>query len=280
MANDSPETNRRAFPRLGVYSGNAEITRVLGRGRRPGDRARIVNWSRGGMCLRVSSPRRKLLFWRRDPALFVEDSVTCTLRLAPVYNDIAVEADVVRVERCADDPDVLEVGLRFDAAFPAERLEAIARILEPKPRTTSVRAPRAEARSTRTKARAEAARNEPAPGVADGVQDEVAADPRMARKSARVAATSGRLPRTSERLAKAPSERVTKPRTTERLPRAEAEAAPAKPAKVKRAGEPMALPADDAPKSTTHSQRLRMGETESLQLRGSARLARQSGRLR
>lgn len=135
--------DRRQHARYGVFAGNAEITSIMGPkgARKPAERARIINWSRGGVLLRVPSPRRRLLFFKQEPLLGAEDMIKCILRLPPQYTDIDVSAEVVRVERCADDPDQLQVGVNF-ISIPADRLEAMARLLEPKPRP-SVRAPRA-----------------------------------------------------------------------------------------------------------------------------------------
>lgn len=137
------QDDRREHARYSVFAGNAEITSIMGPkgSRKPSGRARIVNWSRGGVLLKVPSPRRRLLFFKQEPLLGREDMIKCILRLPPQYNDIDVSAEVVRVERCADDPDQLQVGVNF-ISIPADRLEAMARLLEPRPKP-SVRAPRA-----------------------------------------------------------------------------------------------------------------------------------------
>lgn len=137
------QDDRREHARYSVFAGNAEITSIIGpKGtRKPAERARIINWSRGGVLLKVPSPRRRLLFFKQEPLLGREDQIKCVLRLPPQYNDIDVSAEVVRVERCADDPDHLQVGVNF-ISIPADRLEAMARLLEPSPKP-SVRLPRA-----------------------------------------------------------------------------------------------------------------------------------------
>lgn len=137
------QDDRREHARYSVFAGNAEITSIMGPkgSRKPSGRARIINWSRGGVLLKVPSPRRRLLFLKQEPLLGREDMIKCILRLPPQYNDIDVSAEVVRVERCADDPDQLQVGVNF-ISIPADRLEAMARLLEPRPKP-SVRMPRA-----------------------------------------------------------------------------------------------------------------------------------------
>jgi hypothetical protein len=129
--------DRREHPRLDVFAGNAEITVVMGRGKKPRERARIVNWSRGGMLLRVSSPRRKLIFFQQPQLLHQDDVIACTLRLPPAYKDIDVKGGIVRVERVEDDPDELFVGVSFDLEATAPRqIEEVAKLLEPKQLTS------------------------------------------------------------------------------------------------------------------------------------------------
>jgi len=128
---------------LPVFAGNAEINDIVGR-RPPRERARIVNWSREGMLLRVPSPRRRFVFFRREPVLQLSDALSCTLRLPPQYADIRVDAAVVRVERAKDDADLLEVGCRFDPATNPAVIETMARLLEPRLRAPSVRVPAAK----------------------------------------------------------------------------------------------------------------------------------------
>lgn len=178
--------DRREHARVGVTGGNAEITKVSGprAGRRPSDRARILNWSRGGLLLRVPSPRRRLLVFKREPALAPQDVIQCTLRLPPQYNEIDVSAEVVRVERCAEDPDQLHVGLSF-LSIPPERIEAMARLLEPKPKPVSARVARTSGRHGGRSQRVE-------------------------KRSERTAA------RSSQRVEKRPSQRVEQ-RTSQRL---------------------------------------------------------------
>ncbi|RMG18806.1 MAG: PilZ domain-containing protein [Planctomycetota bacterium] len=131
---------RREHPRYPVFAGNAEITAVFGRGRRVRERARIVNWSRGGVLLRVPSPRRKLLFLKNEPALYEQDAVSCTVRLAPAYNDLEVHGEVVYAAPETKDPDHLLVGLRFDPEqTPARSLQEMIKVLEPKSRSGRVR---------------------------------------------------------------------------------------------------------------------------------------------
>lgn len=182
------QEDRREHARHPVSGGNAEIVQVLGpKGARrgPSDRARIVNWSRGGLLLKVPSPRRRLLLFTQPPVLAAEDQVKCTLRLPPQYNDIDLSAEVVRVERCADDPDHLHVGLSF-LSLAAERIDAMAALLEPKPR------PNVSARLERAASGRQGARS--------GRQ-----------KSQRAQATSERTPaaRRSQRVEAAPSQRLT-----------------------------------------------------------------------
>ena len=90
---------RRDAQRHSVFGGNAEIISVFGRGHTTGDRARIVNWSHGGMLLKVNSPRRKLLFVKQDPVIFEQDAIDCVLRLAPAYKSIPVHGTVLHVSK-------------------------------------------------------------------------------------------------------------------------------------------------------------------------------------
>lgn len=137
---DTVHDDRRTAARHKVFGGNAEIQAVIGRGRKPKVRAKIVDWSRGGMRLRLPSPRRRFLVQKLEPALFEDDSVVCTLRLPPSYQGIYVSAEVVHAVRASDDPDQLEVGLRFDPTnTPPEKLAALRKLLEPKARSSSGR---------------------------------------------------------------------------------------------------------------------------------------------
>ncbi|MCO5172061.1 MAG: PilZ domain-containing protein [Planctomycetes bacterium] len=139
MAGHERQDDRREHPRHPVSGGNAEIVQVFGpqgARRRPSDRARIVNWSRGGLLLKVPSPRRRLVFFKQPPVLAAEDQLKCTLRLPPQYNDIELSAEVVRVERCVDDPDHVHVALSF-LSLPADRVEQMAALLEPKPKVSA-----------------------------------------------------------------------------------------------------------------------------------------------
>jgi hypothetical protein len=125
---------RREFRRHRV-GGNVEITNVLGAGTIPDERATVLDCSLGGARLRVPSPARRL-FRAAPPCLSPRDSVTCTLRLAPHYDQIEVMAEVVRVKRLDEEPDVLDVGLRF-FHDPSRRshnerpMARLARLLEP-----------------------------------------------------------------------------------------------------------------------------------------------------
>ncbi len=125
---------RREFRRHRV-GGNVEITSVLGTGTAPQERATLVDCSLGGARVRVLSPRRRL-FKALPPCLSPRDSLTCVLRLAPDYDAIDVFAEVVRVERAKDEPEYIDVGVRFfhDAGrrSHAERpMARLARIIEP-----------------------------------------------------------------------------------------------------------------------------------------------------
>lgn len=223
------EHERRDHMRHRVFGGNAEIQAVIGRGRKPHDRARIVDWSRSGMRLRVPSPRRRFLIQKLDPVLFEDDSIVCTLRLPPAYNDIFVNAEVVRVERLSDDPDQLEVGLRFDlASTPSDKLEALAKLLEPRPRSTSGRLARVSGRASQISRQLAAV-----PASGKSARAERAKSTRVERaKSTRAkAATSGRAaPSTSGRVKPSPSVRSKaatsgrsrRLRTSQRAPRSDA----------------------------------------------------------
>src|SRR5689334_8587960 len=96
------DEDRREFARHAVFAGNAEIKEIIGR-KAPSsrERARILNWSRGGLLLKVPSPRRRFIFFKQEPVLKQDDAIRCILRLPPQYNDIDITADVVRVERDA-----------------------------------------------------------------------------------------------------------------------------------------------------------------------------------
>ena len=187
---------RRGHVRHEVFGGNAEFTLVRGRGRKPRERARIVNWSRTGLLLRVPSPRRKLLFFAQPPVLSAMDVIACTLRLPPAYKDLEIKGDVVRVSRVPDDPDELFVGISFDLdATPPRQLEELAKLLEPKQLTSwSQRLP---ARPSQRVARSASGR-----GAKTGTSGRSAgASGRSAGTSARGAAASGRSAGTSGRSA-------------------------------------------------------------------------------
>jgi hypothetical protein len=141
---------RRETPRHRIHGGNAEFEAVMGRGRNPSERARVLDWSRGGLSLKVKSPRRRFLIAKQDPVLFDGDSVNCKLRLPPNYAEIFVSADVVHVRRDPEDPDALVVGLRFDLNHtPPEKLAVLTAMVEPRAKTVSGRLKRASARSQR-----------------------------------------------------------------------------------------------------------------------------------
>lgn len=145
---------RREYTRHKIHGGNAEFQTVLGRGKVPSERARILDWSRGGLSLKVKSPSRRFIFAKQDPVLFEDDSVNCTLRLPPHYNEVFVSADVVHVRRDPKDQDSLYVGLRFDLEnTDASKLAVLANMLEPKARTVSGRLQRASGASQRISAR-------------------------------------------------------------------------------------------------------------------------------
>ncbi len=185
---------RREHVRHKVFGGNAEIQAVIGRGRKPDSRARIVDWSRSGMRLKVASPRRRFLIQRMDPVLFEDDSVVCTLRLPPMYQDIFVNAEVVRVERAGDDPDALEVGLRFDlASTPDDKLEALAKLLEPRPRSTSGRLLRVSGEAARISQKLSR------PSSSSG-RSRSSTSGRVSGRSKRASSSSARTSRRSRRL--------------------------------------------------------------------------------
>lgn len=153
---------RREFRRHRV-GGNVEITSVLGTGTAPQERATLVDCSLGGARVRVLSPRRRL-FKALPPCLSPRDSLTCVLRLAPDYDAIDVFAEVVRVERASDEPDYLDVGVRFfhDAgrrSHAEKPMARLARIIEPdwSAEQAALAAAAAEAAATRTSRRLEAA---------------------------------------------------------------------------------------------------------------------------
>ena len=152
---------RREATRHRIHGGNAEFQAVMGRGRAPGERARVLDWSRGGLSLKVKSPRRRFLIAKQDPVLFDGDTVNCMLRLPPSYAEIFVSADVVHVRRDPSDQDSLFVGLRFDLEnTPPEKLAVLAAMIEPRARTVSGRLSRASAASQRINERLESPSDE------------------------------------------------------------------------------------------------------------------------
>ena len=210
--------DRRSHPRHEVLVGNAQITTVRGRGRTPKGRARILNWSRTGMLLRVPSPRRRFVFFSQSPVLQEMDSIACTLRLPPAYNDVDVKGGVVRVERASDEPDAIDVGIKFDLdATPSRQIEAVAKLLEPKHLTAwSQRLPR------KTSQRAAKVASQKVARVASE-RVAKASSQRVAKvASERVAKAS------SERVARAPGQKAVSQRATaksQRLPSQRAAAA-------------------------------------------------------
>ena len=264
------QDEKRSFPRLPVFAGNCEITSIMGRKAPGGDRSRILNWSRGGVLLRVPSPRKKFFFFAQEPVLRDQDEIRCTLRLPPQYNDIEVDAAVVRVSRAKDDPDLLEVGLRFDGATPEQKIESMARLLEPRPRAPSMRLPKQpDAPRERTSERLERA-------AAQGAEKrskrlERAASERLERKASQrlEKAASDRLEaKTSQRPEKKTSQRIGHPSASGRATRsARAEEVPVEPE-----GRVAPKPAESVP--------LDLAPKHSLELRKSGRNSRQSGRLR
>jgi hypothetical protein len=155
---------RREHTRFGVHAGNAEITRLLGPtgARRPRERARIVNWSRGGLLLKVPSPRRRFLLLSAPPIVREQDTLECVLRLPPTYGDIEVSGEVVRVERVPGEPDHLHVGLKFEMTG-ADKIDAMAALLEPKKSARLARA--ASGRHAATSERRARAKSERSPAA-------------------------------------------------------------------------------------------------------------------
>jgi len=128
--------NKRQHARHDVYGGNAEITAVMGRGHRPDEAARIMDWSRGGLRLRVKSPRRKMLFLRQEDCLFEGDTLYCTLHLPPRYDGISIQGTVVHIARPQDDPSCLEIGLAVSSKTPEKVITHLAKHLEPRARSS------------------------------------------------------------------------------------------------------------------------------------------------
>ena len=130
----APAQERREFPRKDT-GGHAEIVKITGGAGVPEEKATVLNCSRGGLLLRVKSPRRRMLR-AAEPLLRKRDSLTAILRIPPAFQDIDVLGEVVRVDRAADDPDYLHVGLRFfwDAQRQSGRddhFQALGDLLEP-----------------------------------------------------------------------------------------------------------------------------------------------------
>ncbi|MCO5165103.1 MAG: PilZ domain-containing protein [Planctomycetes bacterium] len=219
---------RREFRRHRV-GGNVEFTSVHGSGSVPGERATVLDCSLGGARLRVRSPRRRL-FKAVPPCLAPHDSVTCVLRLAPDYQDIEIFAEVVRVARREDEPDDLDVGLRFfhDVArrSHAERpMARLARIIEPdwsaEERAAALLAAESRSSGRATDDEAAPAPAEPARASRRApVADADAADaPRAPERSGRLGQRLSRQgealptpdPRKSQRAARAASQRLERP---------------------------------------------------------------------
>jgi len=131
---------RRQHPRYPVYMGRAELVAIVGRGgeTRPGVAARLVDWGRGGVLLRLDHPARRLLVWRRPAPLYADDAVALALRLPPRYAPIEVIGEAVRVER--ESRRSVLVAVRFDAerTLPG-RLKTLAGLLEPRARSGRIR---------------------------------------------------------------------------------------------------------------------------------------------
>jgi hypothetical protein len=179
--------DRREHARFDVFAGNAQIVHIVGPSgeRRPTERARILNWSRGGVLLKVPSPQRRFLFFRQEPIVRQDDMIKCVLRLPPLYADMDISGEVVRVTRCRAEPDHLEVGLSF-VSVPPDRVEAMAKLLEPR---KSARLAKVSGRAARKSQRVERTSG------------------RVERTSGRAERVSGRSPKKSQRLAGPPSER-------------------------------------------------------------------------
>lgn len=175
--------DRREHARYSVFAGNAEIKDVIGRKAAVRDRARIVNWSRGGVLLKVPSPRRKFIFFKQEPIIRQDDLVRCILRLPPQYNDIDIQGSVMRVERDSKDPDLLHVGLSFEGT-PADKIEAIAKLLEPKKPSVRVPAAKTSQRAAAKSARAARESQRAKLREADGIQ--LRNSSRMSRQSGRI----------------------------------------------------------------------------------------------
>jgi len=182
--------------------GNAEITSVLGRGRVPDERSRLIDWSAGGLCLKVKSPRRRFLIQKLEPVLWEDDTLLCTLRFPPAYKEVTVAADVVHVERCKEEPDLLTVGLRFDTenTSPA-KLAELAKSFTPKSRSGRLPKPALEARE-RLSSRLRVAEPE---GEASEAPAKAAEKRPRKRSSGR---TSGRTSGRSKRRASQRRERI------------------------------------------------------------------------
>lgn len=160
----------------------------MGRGRKPSERARVLDWSQGGLSLKVKSPRRRFLVAKQDPVLFDGDSVNCKLRLPPNYAEIFVSADVVHVRRDSEDPDSIFVGLRFDLDnTPAAKLAVLAAMIEPRARTVSGRLKRASQRSQRISEQLESPSDEqPVPSDEQPVRKQSGKSKRISRRSKRI----------------------------------------------------------------------------------------------
>jgi hypothetical protein len=133
---------QRDATRREVFGGNAQVRALRTKGYQSvAERARIVNWSRGGLLLKLPSPQRKLMFLKQDPCLAEGEQVLLTLRLPPAYRDIKVLGEVVHARRPKRTPNTLWVGVEFDqeAAGFDDALRAMAKLLEPRSRSARVR---------------------------------------------------------------------------------------------------------------------------------------------
>jgi PilZ domain len=126
------EQDRRVHPRHRVHAGNCQIT-ALSDHRPPRERARIVDFSRGGLLLKVHSPRRRFLILKQEAQVENREGVNCTLRLPPLYKDVKVQGVVVHVARVPQDEDWLHVGVQFTGGTQEKSLNALAQQIEPSP---------------------------------------------------------------------------------------------------------------------------------------------------
>jgi PilZ domain len=199
-----------------VHAGNCEITNVFGGGRVPSERARIVNFSRGGLLLKVPSPRRRFLFVKQDPVIQSQDMLACTVRLPPLYTEVHVQGEVVHVARVADEPDTLHVGLSFNEVTSEQKIVSLARLIEPASssgsgstsKRVSQRSKRVSQRSKRVSQRSKRVKQpsqrltQPAAGGTSGRVEAEAADRSGRGDTQRLSQASGRTVRVSGRQSK------------------------------------------------------------------------------